>query len=114
MRELKLYDGKYTVINDLESGGGFYALRYGEKWQSLAGNNLVLAMFQEIEGLTEKIDEYEKVLKEIEGGTHSAATYLASVARNTLDKHNPHRSCPSCLGDCQGWVVDGMPCKGGE
>lgn len=49
MNKLELMDGKYTVINELHEGGGFRALRYGEEWRSLSGDNLVLAMYHEIE-----------------------------------------------------------------
>jgi hypothetical protein len=42
-------DGKYTVI--LPSGGGLKALRYGEEWRDLTGDNLVLAMAYRIEEL---------------------------------------------------------------
>ena len=52
---IDLYDGKYTVIDELAEGGGFHALRYGEKWRSLAGDKLVYAMFCEIVRLREAI-----------------------------------------------------------
>jgi hypothetical protein len=57
MPRIELMDGKYTVVNELESGGGFHALRYGEEWRSLAGDNLVLAMYEEIERLQAERDE---------------------------------------------------------
>ena len=64
MNRLELYDGKYTVINELGSGGRLYALRYGEEWRSLAGDNLVLAMFHKIEELSGKLSEAESLLSE--------------------------------------------------
>lgn len=64
MNRIKLNDGKYTVVNELNNGGGFYALRYGETWRSLAGDNLVLAMFYKIEELSEKLSESESLLSE--------------------------------------------------
>lgn len=53
MDKIELSDGKYTVINELSEGGGFRALRYGEEWRDLAGDNLIHAMFCEIERLRE-------------------------------------------------------------
>lgn len=51
MRRIELDSGKYTVINELSEGDGFYALRHGEEWKSLAGDNVALYMFLEIERL---------------------------------------------------------------
>lgn len=62
MDKIELNAGKYTVVNELGKGGGFHALRYGEKWRSLAGDNLVLAMFHEIEELRERLDVAEGLL----------------------------------------------------
>ncbi|WP_002145547.1 hypothetical protein [Bacillus cereus] len=56
MREIKLEDGKYTVVNELSDGGGLHALRYGEEWRNLAGDNLILAMFHKIEELQNNKD----------------------------------------------------------
>ena len=57
MSKIELMDGKYTVVNELEEGGGFRALRYGEEWRNLVGDNLVLAMAYEIEELKAERDE---------------------------------------------------------
>lgn len=59
MRKIDLYDGKYTIINDLENGGGLKALRYGEEWRNLAGDNLILALFQELEEAKENIKMWQ-------------------------------------------------------
>lgn len=64
MNKIELEGGKYTVINELNEGGKFKALRYGEDWRSLAGDNLVLAMFYRIESLTERLNEAESLLSE--------------------------------------------------
>ena len=54
IREISLAGGKYTVlINDL---GALSALRYGESWRDLVGDNLVRAMAVEIENLKEKLE----------------------------------------------------------
>ena len=41
--------GEYTVIH--ENGTNFHALRHGEPWHVLTGNNLVLALVNRIEQL---------------------------------------------------------------
>ena len=46
MERLTLADGKYTVIND---NGALTALRYGEPWRDLAGDNLLYCLFVELE-----------------------------------------------------------------
>lgn len=59
MAKIELDGGKYTVVNELSEGGGFYALRYGQVWRTLAGDKLVLSMFHEIERLQNKLSECE-------------------------------------------------------
>jgi hypothetical protein len=114
MKELKLCDGKYTVVNELNSGGGFYALRYGEKWRTLAGDNLVYAMFQEIEDLRDNLKTAKESLEFITRQYDNTSVNMAKeTATKTLDKIDPHRSCPNCHDDCVGWVVEGKPCTGG-
>lgn len=41
--------GEYTVIH--ENGTNFHALRHGEQWRDLTGDNLVLALVSRIEHL---------------------------------------------------------------
>lgn len=41
--------GEYTIIH--ENGTNFHALRHGEKWRDLTGDNLVLALVSRIEQL---------------------------------------------------------------
>lgn len=62
--KVELNDGKYTVVNDLSEGGGFYALRYGEEWRNLAGDKLVYTMFCEIERLRKS----KEICKRMVGG----------------------------------------------
>lgn len=64
MRKIDLYDGKYTIVNDLENGGRVKVLRYGEEWRDLSGDGFLLALFYELEEAKEKIERYEKILKE--------------------------------------------------
>lgn len=46
--------GEYTVIQD--ERGSLKALRHGEEWRDLVGDNLVLSMGQEIEGLRQQLE----------------------------------------------------------
>ncbi|ARF66559.1 hypothetical protein B7C51_00235 [Paenibacillus larvae subsp. pulvifaciens] len=57
-------------------------LRYGEMWDT--GNKAVLSLLQKVEKYREEIIDL---------------------------RVKAHLSCPGCHDDCQGWVVDGQPCK---
>ena len=46
--EIILNDGKYKIILDKDQ---FKALRYGEEWRDLTGDNLILFLCFEIEKL---------------------------------------------------------------
>jgi len=53
---VKLDGGKYEVILGQDgSSFNFHALRYGEKWRNLVGDNLILAMFNKIQDLEDKL-----------------------------------------------------------
>lgn len=65
MRKIDLHDGKYTIINELENGGGLRALRYGEEWRNLEGDNLVLSLFQELEEAKEEVERLREALERI-------------------------------------------------
>jgi hypothetical protein len=52
MERIKI-DNKYEVVIDW-GNGGIKALRYGEEWRNLNGDNLVLAMAYRIQELEEK------------------------------------------------------------
>lgn len=51
--EVDISDGKYTVIQD--ETGAIKALRYGEDWRDCVGDNLILALAQEVERLRELV-----------------------------------------------------------
>lgn len=53
--DIKLEHGKYRVIFD--SYSGFRALRYGEPWRDLTGDNLIMTMAFRIEELENKLKE---------------------------------------------------------
>jgi len=50
--KIDLENGKYTYIFE-EDTGKQYALRHGEDWRALTGDNLIYAMACEIERLKE-------------------------------------------------------------
>lgn len=54
-------DDKYEVIVNQESNKfEFKALRYGQEWRNLIGDNLVLAMFYRIQELEEENNKLKK------------------------------------------------------
>jgi hypothetical protein len=53
--EVTICDGKYTVQH-WKNGGG-EALRYGEKWRDLVGDNLVIGLALEVYELREKLSK---------------------------------------------------------
>lgn len=48
-------NGKYTVI--MEADGHLHALRHGEPWQDLTGNNLVYFLASELEAAQKALSE---------------------------------------------------------
>lgn len=62
--QMDFEDGKYTVIYD---EGHFKALRYGQPWRDLTGDNLVYAMLVKAIQLKEERDALAAKLKELEG-----------------------------------------------
>jgi hypothetical protein len=53
-------NGKYTVVNN---NGILTALRYGEPWQDLSGNNLVYWMLIEVDRLKTENKELKDALQ---------------------------------------------------
>ena len=64
---ITLADGKYTIINELNEGGGLRALRYNEEWRNLSGDNLILAAYHEIDRLQAKLNVVESLLSDAQG-----------------------------------------------
>ena len=58
IEKIELESGKYTLILE-DNGKKFYALRYGEEWRDLIGDNLILAMFYRMKELEEYKYMYE-------------------------------------------------------
>lgn len=80
--ELKLCDGKYTLIKNV---GRQYALRYGKPWRELTGDTLVSALAGEIERLQPLEDEVERLQALVdEWGIESGPPIKISAV--TLDK----------------------------
>lgn len=50
--DIDLYDGKYTVQ---QTDTRFAALRYGQDWRDLTGDNLVLFLAYEVEQLRHRL-----------------------------------------------------------
>lgn len=61
MLDVTVRDGKYRVVMDDD---GLRALRYGEEWRSLTGDNLVYALASEVRYLRTKLETIENILKE--------------------------------------------------
>ncbi len=55
MLKIELDDGKYTYIR--HDDGRQEALRYGEPWRDLVGDNLIGALASEIESLSEQVKD---------------------------------------------------------
>jgi hypothetical protein len=58
MIKIELENGKYTIIEDLDNRE-FKALRYGEDWRNLIGDNLILALVQKIEEMDAELTAKE-------------------------------------------------------
>lgn len=52
---------EFEVVEDLKNGV-FKALRHGEEWKSLVGDNLVLSLIDELERVNNKLSEARNLL----------------------------------------------------
>jgi hypothetical protein len=55
--------GEYTVIQ--EPDGRLHALRHGQPWREMLGDNLVLSLAQEVERLREQLEYVRLRLVEV-------------------------------------------------
>lgn len=78
--KIGLEDGKYTFVND---NGVVSILRNGEQWRDESGDKAMLSLLQ-------KVEQYREDILDLRG--------------------KAHLSCPNCIEDCQGWILDGEPC----
>ena len=76
--------GKYTVIQDAK--GRLFALRYGEPWQDLVGNNLVLQLAYQLSAARELLEQSKPCIQQL-----------------MPDRGDHHCGDPDamCDGDCQ-------------
>lgn len=58
IESIEVYGKKYKIILD-NRNNTLTALRYGEKWRDLTGDNLIMSMFSEIQEYKESKDKYE-------------------------------------------------------
>lgn len=68
MLRVDIDNGKYTVVQN--ERGALSALRYGEPWRDLVGDNLIGAMAYEIDDLREQLRIARERLAEFEPDTH--------------------------------------------
>lgn len=62
-------DGKYTVIYDFDTGQS-ECLHYGKPWRDLCGDKMVLALFDTIVELREKVEKLTEELYQAECTIH--------------------------------------------
>lgn len=88
-------NGKYTVIQDKR--GHLKALRYGEPWRrDLTGDNLVLALAEEVQELREAIAGSNKVLLDNSETIDALFRRICPVCDNMI-KDPSAKACLACL-----------------
>jgi len=56
IRSISLENGKYIIVLT-EKTCTFHALRYGQPWRDLTGDNLILSLFHKVEELKEELQK---------------------------------------------------------
>lgn len=80
-RQIELNEGKYTYVFE-ESTGKQYALRYGETWRDLTGDNLVYWLGAKIEDQAKEIEGLRAAYDVVQGSIkiiREAAAIIAAV-----------------------------------
>lgn len=93
---ITLDEGKYEIGMDDENH--FTALRYGEPWRDLTGDNLMLAMFDRIQDYKVVRASQQELVKQLDGlinGTDDAAPSpslcdIVSQVQSIVKSHNGH------------------------
>ena len=86
-------DGKYEIRH--ADGRGLRALRYGEPWRDLAGDNLVLALVQRIEELQAAREKAEPVCAVCDGpNTYDRASGVCRECQDVAE-HDTHPTAPA-------------------
>lgn len=81
----ELDNGKYTYIYQ---NGVQKALRYGEQWRDLTGDNFVFHMAHEIDELQAKVVELEAKNRELRDAIQSAVFDHANLGEVTRESWN--------------------------
>ncbi len=79
---IELDNGKYTYIFDQNK---HIALRHGEQWRDLTGDNLILSMAFKIEDLQEKVTELSKEKEVMRQAIESAVFDHANLGEVQID-----------------------------
>lgn len=104
--KLDLEDGKYTILSD---DGRMQALRYGEQWRDLTGDNLVGALVSRIEELEYKLaapqaqPEQAPVTKQWCQDHPASAAYIINTLAARLDAQ-PEQAAQAQAGRIAAWL----------
>jgi len=60
MEDIRVADGKYTICLPTEQGETLRALRYGEEWRDLTGDNMVMALASELSEARKEIERLRR------------------------------------------------------
>ena len=99
LERIDVCEGKYTVIND---NGKLSALRYGEPWRDLTGDNLIYWMMVEITSLREKNGVLVEALQAMEARFGCESSRAAEKPKTFACRHTAE-TCPACEGLVSGW-----------
>jgi hypothetical protein len=80
---MELGGGKYTLVWD-EPGGRQRALRYGEEWRELTGDNLIATMRECILDLSREVDRLRASKDEVKIDALEEREGLIVMARNQI------------------------------
>lgn len=76
-------EGAYTLIRD--ATGKLYALRFGEQWRDLAGDNLILSLGQEVDRLRTALRDIVNLEPRHAGVTDHLFEYVQEIAKEALN-----------------------------
>ncbi|MET6262615.1 hypothetical protein WID10_28350 [Klebsiella variicola] len=99
--------GEYTVIH--ENGTNFHALRHGEKWRDLTGDNLVLALVSRIEQLEKLWTEPSKEM--VQAGLAEVQRILDEWESESTFGYNVEETTDSMASDMSVFVLQAMAGK---
>ena len=75
---------KYTVVLDQDVNFKFYATRNGEQWRDLTGDNLILAMFQNLTTITQQYNAVVAQNKSLQSELNIYKKSLEKAAEDIL------------------------------